>query len=142
MAVACGRSNAATSSGRGFRTSILALPFKRTVPRFCRSFGDQSCRSAQRVFPLDTVVTCSPWPEEGSPRSFNQPRSPNGAASSRTEPFALVPVTASPGKLIAALVSTRAEQESTMIRTIHIFQCGRADLYGITQDQTGANLPI
>jgi len=29
-----------------------------------------------------------------------------------------------------------------MIRTVHVFQCGSADLYGITQDQTGANLPI
>ena len=28
-----------------------------------------------------------------------------------------------------------------MIRTIHVFQCGGADLYGITQDRTGANLP-
>ena len=28
-----------------------------------------------------------------------------------------------------------------MIRTVHVFQCGRADLYGITRDQTGANLP-
>ncbi len=28
-----------------------------------------------------------------------------------------------------------------MIRTIHVFQCGGADLYGITQDPTGANLP-
>lgn len=29
-----------------------------------------------------------------------------------------------------------------MIRTVHVFQCGSADLYGVTQDQTGANLPI
>jgi hypothetical protein len=29
-----------------------------------------------------------------------------------------------------------------MIRTIHVFQCGNADLYGITQDRTGANLPM
>jgi hypothetical protein len=28
-----------------------------------------------------------------------------------------------------------------MIRTVHVFQCGSADLYGVTQDQTGANLP-
>jgi hypothetical protein len=28
-----------------------------------------------------------------------------------------------------------------MIRTIHVFQCGGADLYGITPDRTGANLP-
>jgi hypothetical protein len=28
-----------------------------------------------------------------------------------------------------------------MIRTVHLFQCGNADLYGITEDQTGANLP-
>src|SRR5215212_9857234 len=28
-----------------------------------------------------------------------------------------------------------------MIRTVHVFQCGSADLYGITRDQTGANLP-
>jgi hypothetical protein len=29
-----------------------------------------------------------------------------------------------------------------MIRKVHVFQCGSADLYGVTQDQTGANLPI
>ena len=29
-----------------------------------------------------------------------------------------------------------------MIRTVHLFQCGSTDLYGITQDRTGANLPI
>jgi hypothetical protein len=29
-----------------------------------------------------------------------------------------------------------------MIQTVHVFQCGRADLYGVTQDKTGANLPI
>ena len=29
-----------------------------------------------------------------------------------------------------------------MIRTVHVFQCGSADLYGVTQDQTGANLPL
>ena len=28
-----------------------------------------------------------------------------------------------------------------MIRTVHVFQCGSADLYGVTRDQTGANLP-
>jgi len=28
-----------------------------------------------------------------------------------------------------------------MIRTVHVFQCGSADLYGVTQDETGANLP-
>jgi hypothetical protein len=28
-----------------------------------------------------------------------------------------------------------------MIHTVHVFQCGDADLFGITQDQTGANLP-
>ena len=28
-----------------------------------------------------------------------------------------------------------------MIRTVHVFQCGSADLFGPTQDQTGANLP-
>jgi hypothetical protein len=28
-----------------------------------------------------------------------------------------------------------------MIRTVHVFQCGSADLYGITRDQSGANLP-
>ena len=28
-----------------------------------------------------------------------------------------------------------------MIRTIHVFQCGGANLYGITQDHTGSNLP-
>ena len=28
-----------------------------------------------------------------------------------------------------------------MIRTVHVFQCGSADLYGVTQDQSGANLP-
>ena len=27
-----------------------------------------------------------------------------------------------------------------MIRTIHVFQCGSADLFGITQDRTGANI--
>lgn len=25
--------------------------------------------------------------------------------------------------------------------TVHVFRCGSADLYGLTQDQTGANLP-
>jgi hypothetical protein len=29
-----------------------------------------------------------------------------------------------------------------MIRKVHVFQCGSADLYGVTQGQTGANLPI
>jgi hypothetical protein len=33
------------------------------------------------------------------------------------------------------------EQERTMSKSIHLFQCGGADLYGLTQDQTGANLP-
>ncbi len=28
-----------------------------------------------------------------------------------------------------------------MIRTVHVYQCGTADLYGLTQDRTGANLP-
>jgi hypothetical protein len=28
-----------------------------------------------------------------------------------------------------------------MIQTVHVFQCGSADLYGITKEQTGANLP-
>jgi hypothetical protein len=28
-----------------------------------------------------------------------------------------------------------------MIRTVHIFRCGSADLYGVTEDQTGGNLP-
>src|SRR5215207_9071804 len=28
-----------------------------------------------------------------------------------------------------------------MIRTVHVFQCGAADLYGVTRDETGANLP-
>ena len=28
-----------------------------------------------------------------------------------------------------------------MIRTVHVFQCGSADLFGLTRDQTGANLP-
>lgn len=28
-----------------------------------------------------------------------------------------------------------------MIRTVHLFQCGAADLYGVTDDRTGANLP-
>ena len=28
-----------------------------------------------------------------------------------------------------------------MIRIVHVFQCGTADLYGITRDETGANLP-
>ena len=28
-----------------------------------------------------------------------------------------------------------------MIRTVHVFQCGSNDLYGLTQDQAGANLP-
>jgi hypothetical protein len=29
-----------------------------------------------------------------------------------------------------------------MIRKVHVFQCGSADLYGVTQVQTGANLPV
>ncbi len=29
-----------------------------------------------------------------------------------------------------------------MIRIVHIFRCGSADLYGVTTDETGANLPI
>ena len=33
------------------------------------------------------------------------------------------------------------EQERTLIRTVHVFQCGSADLFGLTRDQTGANLP-
>lgn len=28
-----------------------------------------------------------------------------------------------------------------MIRTFHVFRCESADLYGVTRDQTGANLP-
>ena len=28
-----------------------------------------------------------------------------------------------------------------MIRTVHVFQCGSVDLYGVTRDETGANLP-
>ncbi len=28
-----------------------------------------------------------------------------------------------------------------MIRTFHVFRCGSADLYAVTRDQTGANLP-
>ncbi|HZW46716.1 MAG TPA: hypothetical protein VFF61_04255 [Microvirga sp.] len=28
-----------------------------------------------------------------------------------------------------------------MSRTVHLFQCGDADLYGLTQDLSGANLP-
>ena len=28
-----------------------------------------------------------------------------------------------------------------MIHIVHIFRCGSADLYGVTVDQTGANLP-
>ena len=28
-----------------------------------------------------------------------------------------------------------------MVRTVHVFQCGSEDLYGVTQDQSGANLP-
>lgn len=28
-----------------------------------------------------------------------------------------------------------------MLRTIHVFQCGTNDLYGLTVDHTGANLP-
>ena len=28
-----------------------------------------------------------------------------------------------------------------MIRTVHVFQCGSADLFGVIRDQTGANLP-
>ena len=27
------------------------------------------------------------------------------------------------------------------IYTVHVFQCGDADLFGVTQDQSGANLP-
>jgi hypothetical protein len=33
------------------------------------------------------------------------------------------------------------EQERTMIRTVHVFRCGNANLYGVTRDETGANLP-
>ena len=28
-----------------------------------------------------------------------------------------------------------------MIRTVHVFQCGDDDLFGITRDETGGNLP-
>jgi hypothetical protein len=28
-----------------------------------------------------------------------------------------------------------------MLRLIHVFQCGRTDLFGLTEDHTGANLP-
>jgi hypothetical protein len=28
-----------------------------------------------------------------------------------------------------------------MLRLIHVFQCGSADLFGVTDDHTGANLP-
>jgi hypothetical protein len=28
-----------------------------------------------------------------------------------------------------------------MIRTVHVFQCGSANLYGVTEDQSGNNLP-
>src|SRR5215217_4594006 len=39
------------------------------------------------------------------------------------------------------VTNSHREQECGMIRTVHVFQCGSADLYGITRDQTGANLP-
>lgn len=28
-----------------------------------------------------------------------------------------------------------------MLALIHVFRCGNADLYGLTEDHTGANLP-
>ena len=28
-----------------------------------------------------------------------------------------------------------------MLRLIHVFQCGSTDLFGLTEDHTGANLP-
>lgn len=28
-----------------------------------------------------------------------------------------------------------------MTRTVHLFQCGSQDLYGLTEDPSGANLP-
>jgi hypothetical protein len=28
-----------------------------------------------------------------------------------------------------------------MVRLIHVFQCGSTDLFGLTEDHTGANLP-
>lgn len=29
-----------------------------------------------------------------------------------------------------------------MLALIHVFQCGNTDLFGLTEDHTGANLPI
>jgi hypothetical protein len=36
----------------------------------------------------------------------------------------------------------RIVQGGAMTRTVHVFRCAGADLYGITQDRAGANLPV
>jgi hypothetical protein len=88
-------------------------------------------------------VTVEEYPLSGKPRRRWRPlpgRSGGGDTETCERKPALAVIEMRTSDALPELTGL-PEQERTMSKSIHLFQCGSADLYGLTQDQTGANLP-